>query len=339
MMLMETQGPGAMYGVTITLTVLNCMAVPMRLYRRKKQKQGFMLDDWLVVPALALNIGMAVAIWIGVSKHAVGYPTPPITQARNITARTPLDQVGEVISMNEKIFFIVYTMFAASLSLSKASILCFYQRIFCPQSPWRDITVLSIAFMLTVVVMFGIGITFATVFACGTHFSYWWSSAGADLKAHCVNTQMLTYAQSVSDFIIDVIIIVMPVPLVWKLHMSPQRKLGVIAVFLTAAVAVAASLVKMIWFLWENQTPWDPSFDQDLLSSTFLFWTIMETHIALIAACLPTLRQYFSGYHSIDSVLRSLRTTISLSSLKTTKSRESEKDKETQHGFLPEETL
>lgn len=86
-MLMETQGPGAMYGVTITLTVLNCMAVPMRLYRRKKQKQGFMLDDWLVVPALvsltsssvmssirsssdftsqkALNIGMAVAIWIG----------------------------------------------------------------------------------------------------------------------------------------------------------------------------------------------------------------------------------------------------------------------------------
>lgn len=76
-----------------------------------------------------------------------------------------------------------------------------------------------------------------------------------------------------------------------------------------------------------------------VLSSTFLFWTIMETHIALIAACLPTLRQYFSGYHSIDSVLRSLRTTISLSSLKTTKSRESEKDKETQHGFLPEETL
>lgn len=141
-MLMETQGPGAMYGVTITLTILNCMAVPMRFYRRKKQKQTLMADDWLVVPALvsensrainlpsliyqkALNIGMSIAIWIGklwlsscrscrlrsysnvgktgVSKHAVGYPTPPVTQTQDITARTPLDQVGEVISVNEKV--------------------------------------------------------------------------------------------------------------------------------------------------------------------------------------------------------------------------------------------
>ncbi|KAI1416606.1 hypothetical protein F5Y13DRAFT_186223 [Hypoxylon sp. FL1857] len=318
-MLMETQGPGAMYGVTITLTILNCIAVPMWVYKGKKQKQTLMLDDWLVIPALALNIGMAVAIWVGVSKHAVGYPTPPVNRSRNITARTPLDQVGEVISTNEKIFFIVYTMFAASLSLSKASILCFYQRIFCPKSSWRDITVLSIAFMLTVVVVFGIGITFATIFACGTHFSYWWSSAGADLKAHCVDTQMLTYAQSVSDFIIDAIIIIMPIPLVWK--------------------ALAASLIKMIWFLWENQTPWDPSFDQDLLSSTFIFWTIVETHIALIAACLPALRRYFGGHRSVDSVLRSLRTTISLNSLTTNKPRDHEREKDNRAGFSAEEIV
>lgn len=80
------------------------------------------------------------------------------------------------------------------------------------------------------------GVTFATIFACGTHFSYWWSSAGAELKAHCINTQTLGYAQSVSDFIIDVLIVTIPIPPIWRLHLSLKRKLGVVAVFLTAGV-------------------------------------------------------------------------------------------------------
>ncbi|KAI0181178.1 hypothetical protein GGR52DRAFT_523153 [Hypoxylon sp. FL1284] len=280
---------------------------------------------------------MAVAIWVGVSRHALGYPTPPTTQTRDITTRTPLDQVGEVISVSEKMFFIVYTMFAPSLSLSKSSILCFYRRIFCPKRPWSDPNVLGITFMLIIVAMFGISVSMGTTFACGTHFSYWWSSAGADLQAHCIDTQMLTYAHSVSDFIIDVIIIMMPIPLVWKLHMSFQRKLGVIAVFLTAAVVLAASMITMIWFLWENETPWDPSNDQDLISSTFIFWTVVDTHVALTAACLPTMRQLSSGQQSIDSVLRSFRTTISLNSLRTTRSGDNAEGKEVQDETLVEE--
>jgi hypothetical protein len=138
--------------------------------------------------------------------------------------------------MRLQIFFIVSSMFAVSLALSKASILCFYRRIFCPLTKWYDFATLTISFMLVIVVMFGVGITFATIFACGTHVSYWWSSAGAELKDHCVNTQMLEYAQSVSDFIIDAIIILIPIPLVWRLKLSSKRKLGVIAVFLTAAL-------------------------------------------------------------------------------------------------------
>jgi hypothetical protein len=54
----------------------------------------------------------------------------------------------------------------------------------------------------------------------------------------------------------------------------------------------------------------------------------METHVALLAACLPTLRQCLGSHRPLESVLRSLRTTISLSSLKSVKSR-SEKGKTT----------
>ncbi|KAM7215551.1 hypothetical protein V8F06_009117 [Rhypophila decipiens] len=305
-MLMSTQGPAAMYAATILLTILNCIVVPLRFYRRRVgQKQAWRMDDWLTIPAL---LTVTFPSCIGVSWHAVGYPTPPMTPAPDlgtgnstdtsvaqhsparIMTRTPLEQANEIISKNEKIFFIVFSLFAASLSCSKASILFLYRRIFCSDSLLRNFTLYIVWFLLVIVALFGIGITLAHVFACGTQFHYWWSSAGADLRAHCADTQTLTYAHSVSGFIIDVLLMAIPIVPVWRMHLPLGRKLGVMAVFLTGGVALAASLIRMIWFLWENQTPWNTSFDQDLLASTFLFWTVMETHVALLAACLPTLR-------------------------------------------------
>ncbi|KAI1269176.1 hypothetical protein F5Y18DRAFT_373827 [Xylariaceae sp. FL1019] len=120
LLLMSTPGPAAMYGATITLLALDILVISVRFYRIKLLKGTFKLEDWLVLPALALNIGMSVAIWYGVSQHAVGYPTPPITRKKFMLPRTPLDQVNAKISINNEVFFIVSSMFVASVSLSKA---------------------------------------------------------------------------------------------------------------------------------------------------------------------------------------------------------------------------
>ncbi|KAI1430272.1 hypothetical protein F5Y12DRAFT_722938 [Xylaria sp. FL1777] len=319
--MLATQDHTAMLGVSITFLLLDILVVGIRFYRVRMQKSPYEIDDWLVLPALALNIGMSIAVWFGVARHAVGYPTPPLTQAP-VTVRTPLDQVNATISTNNEVFFIVSSMFAASVSLSKASILCFYRRIFCLRGLWRDLTMISITFMLVIVAMFGIGITFAFIFACGTHFEYYWSTAGAELLEKCINTQKLVYAQSVSDFIIDAIIILMPIAMVWKLHMKVQRKLAVIAIFLTASLAVIASLIKLVWFLWENETPWNPANDQDLIDSTFIFWSILETHVGLLAVCLPTLRLKLNNNWSLGLIMSNVRSMMSLSSLRTTKGKD-----------------
>ncbi|KAI1269175.1 hypothetical protein F5Y18DRAFT_373826 [Xylariaceae sp. FL1019] len=191
--------------------------------------------------------------------------------------------------------------------------------------------------MLIIVTIFGVGITFAYIFACGTHFEYYWSTAGAEIREKCIDTQMLIYAQSVSDFIIDAIVILFPIPLVWKLHMKIKRKLAVTAVFLTASLALVASLFKLVWFLWENQTPWNPDFDQDLIVSTFIFWSIIETHVGLLAVCLPALRVKLSNSHwSLETMMTKLRTKMSLSSLRSIKSRD-ESDTITSEGKISQE--
>ncbi|KAI1273563.1 hypothetical protein F5Y07DRAFT_376355 [Xylaria sp. FL0933] len=103
---------------------------------------------------------------------------------------------------------------------------------------WRDLAMRSITFMLVVVSFFGVGFSLSWIFACRTHPEYIWSTAGEKILEKCIDTQMLLYAQAVSDFIIDALIILMPIPLVWRLHMKIKRKPAVLGVFLTASLWV-----------------------------------------------------------------------------------------------------
>ena len=44
------------------------------------------------------------------------------------------------------------------------------------------------------------------------------------------------------------------------------------------------------------------------------YWTLIEASLAIVSACLPTLRPLFQGF-SVESVIRSFRSVISLASL------------------------
>jgi hypothetical protein len=48
-----------------------------------------------------------------------------------------------------------------------------------------------------------------------------------------------------------------------KLHLPTRKKLGVLMMFLLGTLAVASSLVRMIWVAWARQVGFDPSLDED----------------------------------------------------------------------------
>ncbi|KAF2190061.1 hypothetical protein K469DRAFT_747322 [Zopfia rhizophila CBS 207.26] len=321
-MLMDTQGPTAFYTTTGIFTFLNIVTVVLRFWARKKQKQPLKVDDYLIIPAFLLNMGISIAIIYGVSQHANGYPTPPMPamSTRSLFKRTSLEQTAHVISVNNRTFFITHVLSPFSLACVKASLLFFYRRIFVTKgsktTDWANIVII---FMIFIVFVWGFGFGFAYMFGCGTAFETYWSTAGAEVLLKCINTQMVLYATCISGFICDVIIITLPIPLVWRLQLNTHRKIAVIGIFLTGSLAVIASMIKMIWFIWQNQTPWDPRFDQMLLVSTFVFWSMVETHAALLAANLPTLRRVISS-SSLDSVVRSVRSVLSLNSVRSNRS-------------------
>lgn len=103
-------------------------------------------------------------------------------------------------------------MIPLALGCTKASFLRFYKRIF-------SINAKVDKFLTGFIVLVGVwtvGFFFATIFECGLDFWVLWGtkSSGKNITSHCVNTQGLSLAFTITDFVTDVIIIGIPVPLV-----------------------------------------------------------------------------------------------------------------------------
>ena len=96
------------------------------------------------------------------------------------------------------------------LGTVKTSVLLFYGHVFCFQGHSRYFdTILRLCVLL--VVSWTLAFTVAFFFMCRTEFSVIWSTLD-DTIMKCVNTATLTVGFVFSDFIMDVLILVLPIP-------------------------------------------------------------------------------------------------------------------------------
>jgi len=106
--------------------------------------------------------------------------------------------------------------------------------------------------------------------------------------------------------------------------MPTVRKFQVCGVFLLGGFAVAAAIVRMVICIKQN-TPQEglemvtimgmPPYDIIGITSHGIFWTIVETNVALIACCLPALRPIFK-VAAFGSVLSSLGSMLQIAGSK-----------------------
>ncbi|CAI6330562.1 unnamed protein product [Periconia digitata] len=293
MKLPETSTAGTLQGVVIALTILDCLGIGLRLYTRKALGHRIKADDWLALVALSFVIVLAVYFLIGVSKRYVGYPLPA-----DFTGK----EYHPLVSGSLQHFYIWHFVLFFTLWMIKTCFVLFYRRVLvCGFKDWANVLVWS---TFAIVTAWTIAFTFAWGFACHPIKGFWSFPYGSD-EGPCVDTWKLNSVMAISDTIIDVIILLVPVPLVWRLRMSTSRKLAVILVFFLGGLAVAASVMRMDRVLYvaveEENAP-----DGLLLNTTVLFWGMLEANLGLLAACLPTLRALFKS-SNLDSVAKGYR--------------------------------
>ena len=108
--------------------------------------------------------------------------------------------------------YAVQLMQPLALGCIKASFIMFYRRIFCTgQRNWFSIYTIV---MLVLILIWSIAFCFVFIFRCGNDFSASWGTV-EDLIVYCPTAFASQEAFAISDFIMDVMVILAPVPLVW----------------------------------------------------------------------------------------------------------------------------
>ena len=114
-------------------------------------------------------------------------------------------------------------IYYAGLSLTKMSVVLFYVRIFGSVKLYR------IAFWLvgSLVVGWYVAFNFVALFVCVPVQKSW----EPDLKGHCVSGPGAFVGTAASNIAIDGFILILPMPMLWRLHMDVRERLALIGLF------------------------------------------------------------------------------------------------------------
>ncbi|KAJ4357168.1 uncharacterized protein N0V89_001743 [Didymosphaeria variabile] len=121
--------------------------------------------------------------------------------------------------------------------------------------------------------------------------------------------QRLSYAQAAFNIATDVYIFVLPISGVARLHMTPKRKIGVIAIFSSGIAAIVMSCLNLYWKSQYNGVNPDPTWSATIRMTI----SVLEIDVGIICACMPLFATFLpkrARLVSWGTYIRSMRTRL-----------------------------
>ncbi|ERF77189.1 hypothetical protein EPUS_06469 [Endocarpon pusillum Z07020] len=190
-----------------------------------------------------------------------------------------LEDVFRVGDHLKNYIFIGDMLYFFGIMFTKLSILMLYLRIFQPNKKFRYFTYVMITFNVVYLLLFFL----LYAFECNPPALGWhtvtWTGGGT-----CIDTIKVSYAVGGINVFSDLVILVMPIPLLLKLNLKKSQKLGLLAIFATGTFTVACTIVRQVVIM---KTLRD--FDHGFSTVEEIVWLTVELCVGIICACLPTL--------------------------------------------------
>ncbi|PQE24041.1 integral membrane protein [Rutstroemia sp. NJR-2017a BVV2] len=257
---------GQLIAVAIAFIPIITIFVALRVYSRRLSKAEWGLDDYIVLVSFVIQIGASALAICFVKYGGVG---------RHLDA---LEQINPpIVTSYYKYLLAVSFYYFAMVGIPKLAILALYLRIFT--IPLYRNLVYFLAFIVTAT---GIVCSVMTLNLCRP-FPFNW-----DRKipgGSCYNESLFYRWGSLPNIITDLAILIIPMPMVWKLHTSRNMKIGLTLTFLTGSIGLATSILRFDSFFKGSALE-----DGTWSSVDLMTWTLVEPDVYLIAACLPTYR-------------------------------------------------
>ncbi|KAH8669101.1 hypothetical protein BX600DRAFT_497051 [Xylariales sp. PMI_506] len=254
-------------GYIVIITLVVCMvlattAVSLRIYTRKVIVNEIWIDDYLAIVAwlflLGLSIIEGIAVRDGVGTHIWDIPAGGL-------------------STYLKESWIGLMMYNLCLFATKSMYFFQYYRIVA------DIRHLRITYIvvMTLVTCWTIAQVLLLSLTCIPIQKLWDKTVTG---AHCLPIPSGTsiWLNSTGNMITDIIILVLPLPVVWRLNLPKTQKWVLFGVFALGFFTCFISACRLIFLREPTDLTWD--------AVSILSWSVAEVASALICAAVPTLR-------------------------------------------------
>ncbi|KAI4754803.1 hypothetical protein E4T52_02282 [Aureobasidium sp. EXF-3400] len=253
--------------VAIVSTSIAFVVLGLRIFTRTMIVRNVGAEDYVVLVAFALSV--ALTVLIGVEVHH--------GQGRHYSSVS-----AEELKQLNKALWASVPIYQASLSLTKISILLQYRRVFVGSEIQRMITG-----SIGVIIVYGLWSVFSTAFMC-TPVAYFWDHS---IGGHCLSRLGVWFANASLNIITDIVICLMPVPVLNKLRLPRKQKYALIAVFCLGLFVCLTSILRLK-ALYDISVSTDVTWD----NTPAAYWSSLECNFSVVAACLPTLRKTISRF-------------------------------------------
>ena len=291
---------GAFVAASIVLIVVDTLAVALRFLPRRSRKIAYAVDDYVLLASLALTYGLFISILyslhFGLGKHILRVGIPDAHLA------------GRAL-------FVAEAIFPVCTALTKASILLLYRRIFTLHTRWFRLSYYAIWVLLICWAFAGF---FTTTFQCWPIHVAWTHVGG-----HCMDMKASLAALAVINTVHNLLILILPIPLIWQLQISMNKRIGICFIFALGCGDIASGIARIIMLTGVDITPGDtgsslagPAAGSSGSSSLDFTWnladvtmvTLTEPCIGILCACLPVmhtlLAPILAGLRSVFSSSR-----------------------------------
>ncbi|KAH6711945.1 hypothetical protein BKA61DRAFT_611860 [Leptodontidium sp. MPI-SDFR-AT-0119] len=259
-------------GRRIVIVALLCPAiaipfVAMRLYTKRFIIERLHLDDYKIVLAVLF---------------ALAYSILQVVQTRNGSGvhiwDVPLYKFMRYMNLG------IYGGITYSLStlFTKTSILLLYLRL--SHDYYFRVVIYMVMFIAVGYSLCG---TFAFLYLCQPIRKLW----DFTVPGKCVNISKVFLAGAALNAGTDLIMLLLPVWLLWPLHLPAGQKIGVTLILMTGSFVCAISITRLVMIpfrLGDKDCTW--SYTPNLL------WCIIEMYTGIICSCLPNLKA-FAKHH------------------------------------------
>ncbi|KAL3467197.1 hypothetical protein BJX64DRAFT_192222 [Aspergillus heterothallicus] len=258
--------------VNIVGIIVAIISVALRLFNRVMVGQVG-LDDYTIVAAL----------FVAVAISGVGFPLKTHGLGQNIWS-IPFPDIDECM----KLFFIEEVLYTISTALIKCSMLLLYLRLF----PNRLLRI-AVFTSLSITSAWAVGSFFAQLFSC-TPISYYWKQWDMEHEGHCVDHNDLLLSHSIINIILDVLVIGLPMPVLVKLHMPLEKRVGMVLMFGVGLVVTVISILRLVETVGFNSTT-NPTKDFVPVG----VWSLLEIDIGIMCSCMPGIRALCKRLYAI----------------------------------------